>query len=74
MLTDALGLIARSIGAAITWFGALTNAIPGSANLIVSMFFLISSFSIILRPLYRGGASDLARRHEAQQRQNQGRK
>lgn len=68
MLADALGIIGTGISAAVTWFGQLTLAVPGSANLIIAMFFLVSSFGIILRPLYRGGASDLARREQAVQR------
>lgn len=68
MLNDALALISRSITAAVTWFGEITYAIPGSQQLIIASFFLVCSFTIVLRPLYKGGASDLARRKETQQR------
>lgn len=68
MINDALSLIATSINAAVGWFGAITYAIPGSQQLIIASFFLVCSFTIILRPLYKGGASDLARRKESQQR------
>lgn len=68
MINAALDLISRTLSAAITWFGQLTYAIPGSQQLIIASFFLVCSFTIILRPLYKGGASDLARRKESQQR------
>ena len=68
MLADALGIIGTGISAAVTWFGQLTLAVPGSANLIISMFFLVSSFGIILRPLYRGGVANLSRRQEPSER------
>lgn len=65
MLNDALALIARGIGAAVVWFGRLLEAIPGSQQLIVSAFFLVCTFSILLRPLFKAGAADMVRKSKS---------
>lgn len=71
MIYDALGIVSSCITAAVTWFGQLLAALPGAGQLLLSMFFLVTSFSVVLRPLYKGGAASLARRQEADTRREE---
>ena len=65
MLTDALSYVEQIFAALIGWMNQLFNSIPGSVQLIVSVFAIYCSVRLLITPIVgagiRIGASDLVR-------------
>lgn len=61
MLSSAIDLVSRSFAGAIAFFQRIFDAIPGSMELIVVMFFISVVLGLLILPLrgsFSAGASD----------------
>lgn len=61
MMGDALSLLSDAFSAVMNWWDQITNAIPGSRQIIIAAFVMFGAIRFLVSPIFGTGmGSDFA--------------